>query len=88
MKRVRKTPLRRRESCHDVSFACCLGCFRVERSRLFGGARRRGCAGCYLVTPPIYGTNTQTVMVTAPRTIAHSIPGEYGVVAEKVMVSP
>lgn len=49
-----------------------------------------GCIGCYrhVVTPPVYGTVAETVMVRAPRTVAHTIPGAYETVAEKVLVAP
>ena len=59
----------------------------ASSSALAGGA---GCATCYrqVMTPPVYGTVANTVMVRAPRTVAHTVPGEYGMVAEKVMVSP
>ena len=48
------------------------------------------CIGCYrhVVTPPVYGTVSEQVMVRAPRTVAHTIPGEYGSVSERVMISP
>jgi hypothetical protein len=48
------------------------------------------CLDCYrhVVTPPLYGAVAEKVMVRAPRTIAHTIPGQYGTVAEKVMIAP
>lgn len=49
-----------------------------------------GCVDCYrhVTTPPVYDTVAQSVMVRAPRTIAHTVPGHYASVAEKVMISP
>lgn len=49
-----------------------------------------GCTDCFrhVSTPPVYGAVAESVMVRAPRTIAHTVPGRYQTVAEKVMVSP
>src|SRR3954469_20504389 len=48
------------------------------------------CLGCYrhVVTPPVRGRVAENVMVRARRTVAHAIPGQYGVVSERVIVSP
>src|SRR5215207_216077 len=62
----------------------------VGLSALASPALAGGCVNCYrhVVTPPVYGSVAQEVMVRAPRTVAHAIPGEYGSVAETVLVSP
>lgn len=59
----------------------------ASSSALAGGA---GCVSCYrqVMTPPVYGSVADTVMVRAPRTVAHTVPGEFRVVTEKVMVTP
>src|SRR4051794_22038370 len=46
-----------------------------------------GCVNCYrhVVTPPVYGSVAEQVMVRAPRTVAHTVPGEYASVAEQVL---
>lgn len=48
------------------------------------------CVDCYrhVKTPAVYGSVAESVMVRAPRTVAHTVPGHYQTVAEKVMVSP
>jgi hypothetical protein len=62
----------------------------VGLSALASPALAGGCVNCYrhVVTPPVYGSVAEEVMVRAPRTVAHAIPGEYGSVAETVLVSP
>ena len=62
----------------------------VGLSALASPALAGGCVNCYrhVVTPPVYGSVAEQVMVRAPRTVAHAIPGEYGSVAESVLVSP
>lgn len=56
---------------------------------LAGGA---GCGGaeCYrrVVTPPVYGTVSQQVMVRPPERYATTVPGEFTTVAERVLVAP
>ncbi len=49
-----------------------------------------GCTDCFrhVSSPPVYGSVAESVMVRAPRTVAHTVPGHYQTVAEKVMVSP
>jgi hypothetical protein len=49
-----------------------------------------GCKTCYekVVTPPVYRTSAETVLVRPAQTVAHTTPAEYGTVHEKVMVRP
>jgi hypothetical protein len=49
-----------------------------------------GCTTCYqkVVTPPVYRTVPETVMVRPAQTVAHRTPAEYGTVHEKVLVRP
>src|ERR1044071_5067475 len=48
------------------------------------------CETCYrkVIYPPVYGSVAETVMMRAPRTIAHVVPGEVRSVTETVMVEP
>ncbi|MGL4241501.1 MAG: hypothetical protein ACRCTI_10365 [Beijerinckiaceae bacterium] len=49
-----------------------------------------GCQNCYqkVVTPPVYRTVAEPVVVRPAHTIAHTTPAQYGVVHEKVVVRP
>jgi hypothetical protein len=49
-----------------------------------------GCKTCYekVVTPPVYRTSAETVLVRPAQTVAHTTPAEYGTVHDKVMVRP
>jgi hypothetical protein len=49
-----------------------------------------GCKTCYekVVTPPLYRTTNETVLVRPAQTIAHATPAEYGVVHDRVMIRP
>lgn len=51
-----------------------------------------GCGGaeCYrrVVTPPVYGTVSERVMVRAPRHYASTVPGEFTTLTERVLVAP
>lgn len=59
---------------------------------LSAGSAAAGCSGngCYqhVVTPPVYGTQLQTVQVAPARVVSHVSPARYGVVDETVMVRP
>jgi hypothetical protein len=49
-----------------------------------------GCKTCYerVVTPPVYRTVAEKVVVRPAQTVAHTTPAEYGLVHEKVVVRP
>lgn len=49
-----------------------------------------GCVNCYekVVTPPVYRTVHETVVVRPAQTVAHVTPAQYGTVHEKVVVRP
>lgn len=66
--------------------AAAFGLSALATPALAGG----GCLGCYrhVVTPAVYGAVAEQVMVRAPRTVAHAIPGQYETVAERVMIAP
>ncbi len=59
---------------------------------LSGSAEAGGCygGGCYryAVTPPVYATEQETVLVAPPRTVYRTVPPVYDTVAEEVMVAP
>jgi hypothetical protein len=48
------------------------------------------CTTCYrrVVTPPVYGTVAETVVVSPARTVAETIPAEYRTVQEQVVITP
>lgn len=54
------------------------------------GAEAGDCHHCYrkVVTPPVYSTVDETVMVRAAQTHYRHVPAVYGTVAETVMVAP
>jgi hypothetical protein len=49
-----------------------------------------GCKNCYekVVTPPVYRTVAEQVLVRPAQTVAHATPAQYGTVHETVMVRP
>ncbi|MGH1570109.1 hypothetical protein ACRAWG_04885 [Methylobacterium sp. P31] len=55
-------------------------------------AQAGGCYGtaCYrhVVTPPLYDTVQENVLVRPPRTVYRTVPPVYDTVSERVMVSP
>ena len=55
-------------------------------------AQAGGCYGsaCYrhVVTPPVYDTVQENVLVRPPRTVYRTVPPVYETVSERVMVSP
>lgn len=55
-------------------------------------AQAGGCAGgeCYekVVTPPVYGSVAEEVMVAPPRTVSRVIPGEFATVPQFVTIRP
>lgn len=57
-----------------------------------GPAMAGGCYGgeCYryAVTPPVYATEQQNVLVRPPRTIYRTVPPVYDTVEERVLVAP
>jgi hypothetical protein len=59
---------------------------------LAGPAEAGGCygGGCYryAVTPPVYATEQETVLVAPPRTVYRTVPPVYETAAEEVMVAP
>ena len=59
---------------------------------LAGPAEAGGCAGgqCYryAVTPPVYATEQETVLVNPPRTVYRTVPPVYDTVDEEVLVAP
>jgi hypothetical protein len=59
-------------------------------SSMAAAAGQGGCATCYqkVVSPPVYQTVAEKVLVQPARTIARHVPAEYGTVAERVMVQP
>jgi hypothetical protein len=55
-------------------------------------AQAGGCYGgqCYryAVTPPVYATEQETVLVSPPRTVYRTVPPVYDTVEEQVLVAP
>jgi hypothetical protein len=49
-----------------------------------------GCKTCYkeVVTPPVYRSVTEQVLVRPAQTVAHTTPAQYGVVHERVVLRP
>ena len=51
-----------------------------------------GCGGaeCYrrVVTPPVYGTVSQQVLVRPPQSFTSTVPGEFTTVSERVLIAP